>query len=430
VSWQHILILMSLSVSACAAEVPKTGGAVKVEIVKSGSGYQLLRGGEPYEIKGAGLGDGDIASFAAHGGNSIRNWGTENAGAILDAALANGVTVALCLDVIREREGFDYDDKKAVAKKMKLLRQDVLEYKDHPALLAWIIGNELNWDYTNSKVYDAVNDISKMIHELDPNHPTTTTVAGFGENVLKDLLERAPDLDILSFQVYAQLPDLLEFVGSGGVGKPLWLTEWGSIGHWEVDKTSWGAPLEMTSSEKARAYFDGPGNYILPLREQVIGDYAFLWGWKQEKTPTWYGMFTESGEETEAVDAMHLYWNGEWPANRSPVLSSIRFDSQSAMQSVVLEAGQTYLAEVEVADPDGDALSYHWEVKPESTDKQVGGDFEHTIDSLEGVIDSPATAKTNVTVPDVPGAYRLFVYAYDGNNHAAHANIPFLVKEH
>ena len=126
----------------------------------------------------------------------------------------------------------------------------MFKYKDHPALLAWIIGNELNFDYTNSAVYDAVNDISEMIHAVDPNHPTTTTVAGLGENVLLDLEARAGDLDFLSFQAYGDF-NVPEFLSEHAIDRPVWITEWGAIGHWEMERTDWGAPLEMNSSEKA-----------------------------------------------------------------------------------------------------------------------------------------------------------------------------------
>ncbi|MFU8816932.1 MAG: hypothetical protein ACNA7W_16415, partial [Pseudomonadales bacterium] len=117
---------------------------MKVEIIETGSGYQLLRGGEPYRIRGAGMTSGDLRAFAAHGGNSIRNWTTHDAPMpvreLLDQAHAHGVTVALGLPMASERSGFDYGDAEAVATQLAALRRDVLEYRDHPALLLWIIG--------------------------------------------------------------------------------------------------------------------------------------------------------------------------------------------------------------------------------------------------------------------------------------------------
>ena len=48
--------------------------AIPVEIIENDGKYQLLRGGEPYPVKGAGLQFADVAFFAKHGGNSIRTW--------------------------------------------------------------------------------------------------------------------------------------------------------------------------------------------------------------------------------------------------------------------------------------------------------------------------------------------------------------------
>ena len=106
-----LLLLAALLMSACSgeSEVPMT--PVKVEIVATESGYQLLRGGEPYVVKGAGMAVDDIENFASHGGNSIRNWSTgadyQDTKALLDSAYRNGVTVALCLSVRAARHGFD-----------------------------------------------------------------------------------------------------------------------------------------------------------------------------------------------------------------------------------------------------------------------------------------------------------------------------------
>jgi hypothetical protein len=371
--------------------------AVKVEVVQHDGKFQLLRDGEPYRINGTGLANADLTRLAAHGGNSIRTWSTvdgpDGTAKLLDDAHELGITVSLCLYTGSERHGFDYYDQAAVARQHAEIKKEVLKYKDHPALLTWIIGNELNFDYKNPKVYDAVNDISQMIHQVDPNHPTTTTVAGFSEGLLKIIDERAPDLDFISFQLYAQLYNLPGFIKDTGFSEPYFITEWGAIGHWEVPKTTWGAPLEQDSSTKADTYLKGYKKVIEPFGDQNIGNYVFLWGQKQEKTPTWYGLFTETGEETEVIDVLH------------------------------------YTAQLKVQDPDGDSLSYAWQVKKESDATQVGGDYEEAISSLTGLIVDSTQATTQVIAPQEPGAYRLFVYAYDGQGHAAHANIPFYVDQ-
>jgi hypothetical protein len=404
---------------------------VPVAVVPTENGYELRRGGKPYQVRGVGMSVDHIPDLVAHGGNSIRNWTTRDDGQsirqLLDSAHAHGVTVMLCLPMQAERWGFDYNDADAVADQFRRLRADVMEFRNHPALLAWIVGNELNHGYTNPRVYDAVNDVAKMIHDLDPNHPVTTTVAGFDKNVVADILERAPALDFISFQAYGELFVLPERIREAGFDGPFMVTEWGAIGHWEVGMTDWGAPIEGTSSQKADVFRRASSDVLGPMRGQMLGAYAFYWGQKQERTPTWFGLLTDSGAQTEAVDVLHEIWNGAEPDNRAPSVVGLRLNGLPAQASVKLVPGQRAEASLDVTDPDGDPLTFRWEIKPESEATQVGGDFEEAIASLDGLIGEPAAATVQITAPE-PGPYRLFVYAYDGQGHAAHANLPFLVE--
>ncbi|MFT6868137.1 MAG: hypothetical protein ACJA08_002987, partial [Cyclobacteriaceae bacterium] len=109
---------------------------VKVEIRKGDVGFSLFRGGKPYVIKGAGLEFGSMDTLVSHGGNSIRNWRTENASEKLDEAQSLGITISLCLELGSERHGFDYNDKQAVQDQFEKLREEVIKFKDHPALLS------------------------------------------------------------------------------------------------------------------------------------------------------------------------------------------------------------------------------------------------------------------------------------------------------
>ncbi|MDP2089439.1 MAG: glycoside hydrolase family 2 TIM barrel-domain containing protein [Flavobacteriaceae bacterium] len=404
----------------------------KVAIVKNGERFELQVNGKPFYINGAGLEFGNIKALAQHGGNSFRTWRTENgeqsAKEVLDEAHKYGLMVMMGIEVARERHGFDYDDSTAVQNQLADIKQQVMELKDHPALLIWGIGNELNLQYTNPKVWDAVNDISKMIHEIDPNHPTTTSLAGISKKEIDYIKEKCTDLDILSVQMYGDLPNLPKLIKEFGWNGSYMVTEWGATGHWEVPKTSWGAPIEQNSTVKADYYLTRYLKGIEVDKNQCIGSYVFLWGHKQERTPTWYGIFLENGDETESVDVMHFIWNQKWPKNRTPRIESFVLNQKTAHENIILQAENKAVATVKIFDFENDKITYRWEILPEVAQLSEGGDYEERPKSVEGIVFNQQEGTVTFNIPSQKGAYRLFVYASDGNHHSATANIPFLVN--
>ncbi|MEJ7677060.1 MAG: glycoside hydrolase family 2 TIM barrel-domain containing protein [Segetibacter sp.] len=326
------LVASSLFVVSGIAQSSNSSAAnntkpVKTEIRKEGNRFQLLRGGRPYFVKGAG-GSTYPDRITAYGGNSIRTWGSDNGQQVLDTAQKYGLTVLMGLDVARERHGFNYDDTAAVKKQLEKLRGEVLKYRNHPALLAWGIGNELNLQYKNPKVWDAVNDISKMIHELDPNHPACTVLAGVNKELVNYIKQRCPDIDFLSINTYGGLATLTKTVQETGWEGAYMVTEWGPTGHWEGLSTEWKSPVEETSSEKAAVYKSRYEASIETDKDKCLGSYVFLWGQKQERTPTWYGLFTEKGEESEVADVIQFLWSAAWPKNKAPHLYSLQIDKK------------------------------------------------------------------------------------------------------
>ncbi len=424
-------LLLSVAFSACK---PREGdsGPSKTEIREAAGAYQLLVDGDPYFIKGAGMQSGNMEALAAHGANTFRTWRLSNGRIpvteLLDKADSLGLKVVMGLDVGLERKGFDYNDDKAVSLQLERIRTEVNSIKDHPALLLWLIGNELNHHAENPKVWDAVNDISKMIHREDPYHLTSTPLAGMNKEDVEMVMERAPDLDFLSVQMYGEIEILSRRIAESGYDGPLMITEWGATGYWEVPKTDWGAPIENNSSVKADYYHSRYQQSIAANSEQIIGSFVFLWGQKQERTPTWFGMFMPDGKESESIDVMHKVWKGDWPANRSPRLKGFSLDGRQAEDNIQLMAGDLYPAQVEVNDPDGDSLVYHWEIRRESESKATGGDRESVPELIPGLFEGEVDASVNFTAPSDSGAYRLFIYVEDGQNHVAHANIPFWVS--
>ena len=104
---------------------------------------------------------------------------------------------------------------------------------------------------------------------------------------------RAPDLDFLSFQMYYDIINLPKYLREAAWDKPYIVTEWGATGHWECGKTAWGAPIENDSTTKADLYEKRFRAVIESDQKLCLGSYVFLWGNKQERTPTWYGMFLD-----------------------------------------------------------------------------------------------------------------------------------------
>jgi hypothetical protein len=142
------VLLLCGATDSTAAPASRSKGrtAIPVELVHEEGRYRLLRGGRPYDVRGAGT-VGKLDALAAHGGNTIRTWSTgssDDQPHVLDEAASYGLTVALCIDIGRERHGFDYNDEDALARQLEFARGEVRKYKDHPALLMWIIGNEPN----------------------------------------------------------------------------------------------------------------------------------------------------------------------------------------------------------------------------------------------------------------------------------------------
>jgi hypothetical protein len=69
-------------------------GAGHVSTRLKNGNWILLRDGKPFYIKGVG-GDVHLDIASKYGANSLRTWGANNAGAILDSAASYGMTVLL-----------------------------------------------------------------------------------------------------------------------------------------------------------------------------------------------------------------------------------------------------------------------------------------------------------------------------------------------
>ena len=425
----YLVLVCVLLNSTCA--FPKAEGPAKVEIKKKGeNGYQIIRNGEPYFVKGAG-GQNYLEQLKAAGGNSIRTWGVgRGTQRVLDQAHSLGLTVTLGIWLGHKRHGFDYNNPIQVKNQFENAKRAVMRYKDHPAVLFWGVGNEMEMDESNYEaVYTAVNDIAKMIKEIDPNHPTITIISEVGDSKVSDFIEYCPDVDALGINSYggaASVPDRMK--GQGYTG-PYMITEFGPRGWWEVAKTDWGMPIEQTSTDKERTYAEFY-EAAVESHPQCLGSYIFLWGWKQEKTHTWFNMFLPNGKRTGSVDAMTRKWSGKHPENRSPQIAGDGIELEINGQPVgwKLSAGTTVTCMIKVEDPEGEELEHIWELRKDVAGNQAtGGDFEQGTGVIKEALVENKNDQAIIKIPSSSGNYRIFFYAYDKHNNAATANVPILV---
>jgi hypothetical protein len=241
---------------------------------------------------------------------------------------------------------------------------------------------------------------------------------------IKNLLQYCPNIDILGVNAYGSASGAGAAVTQQGWNRPFVLTEFGPTGQWEVEKTAWGAPIEATANQKAASYYATQQLVTEDSKNICLGSYAFLWGYKQEATATWYGMFLKTGEKLPQADAMSFAWTGNWPPNRCPKLKSLT----TSVTEKTVPPGTDSTATADAIDPGGAPLKYEWSVVDESQANGVGGDDEAAQAShpecITGAQDQTLAFKT----PTQPGAYRLCLIIRNGKGGATTANVPFLVQ--
>jgi hypothetical protein len=412
-----VLALLAFSPTLSAAPV-------KVEVVQSPDGWQLLRGGKPFFIRGAG-GDASKKLLAACGGNSFRTWGADNLDAQLDEAQGLGLAVTIGIWLGHTEHGFNYDNADQVAAQAEAVRKAVLRYKDHPALLVWALGNEAEGygKGDNAAYWSALNSLAALVHKLDPNHPAMTVMAEIGGDKVKNLHRLAPEIDIVGINSYAGAPSIPKRYRDAGGTKPYVITEFGPAGVWEIGRNAWGAVAEPTSTEKGAAYAHAWQDGIVAAKGLALGGYAFAWGSKQEATATWFGMLLPDGARLEAVDVLAELWSGKPPANRCPKLKSLKLAGPGDV-----DPGATVKAAAEIVDPAGGPLDVKWVLCRDAQNYDVGGEAQPPTQAYPEAIVKAAAGEVELRMPKDGGSYRLYVYARDGKGGAAVGNLPLHVS--
>ena len=178
----------------------------------------------------------DFPLIAASGANTVRIYSSFMTTAMLDAARANGLYVIPTFPVDTAQLGC------ATGKTYMLdrMREMVNEWKNHPAILFWLVGNEVNRSLTSTELcsnwYPQLNAIALASHQAEGAsfHPVGTAngdTTGLGDicqfNCSDDT--RLPNLDLWGVQVYRGCSFGTTFLNyqKPDCAKPLIITEFG-----------------------------------------------------------------------------------------------------------------------------------------------------------------------------------------------------------
>jgi hypothetical protein len=403
-------------------------GATHFEVVRQGASWLLLRNGQPFYVRGA-VGGRSLDLLRQCGANSVRIRARE---ASLDEAHEHGLTAMVGLPVQGQRHGLDWDNARQVAQQKESVLRIVSELKDHPAVMFWAIGNELDHIPSgpryNPHIWERLNDLARAIKQIDPHHPVLTVVgSGRFETKIQEINQQCPDLDLIGINTYGDIAKVTRLTRQYW-NKPYVVAEWGPTGHWQVPRTQWKVPIEQASSQKAASIWDRYTNVIQADRENCLGSFVFYWSEKQETTHTWYGLFRD-GMKTESIDVMKYLWSGSWPANRAPCVIGLDIANCPEPAKAYLEPDTTYQARLYCHDYEYDSLEITWDVRPEVKipKNSYAGGLEKRVEPIPGLIVAEQGASVSFRTPAERGPYRLFVQVTDSQGNAGYANFPFYV---
>ncbi|WP_018227589.1 glycoside hydrolase family 2 TIM barrel-domain containing protein [Methyloversatilis universalis] len=339
---------------------------------------------------------------------------------VLDAAHALGMKVVMGLWLGHPRHGFDYGDPAMVAAQDARIRDFVQRHRDHPALLAWGVGNEIETGVADPKpLWREVDRVAGIVKALDPRHPTMMVVADNSDDGLRPLADCCRQIDLLGLNVYGgaifELPARLQRLG---VTKPVVVTELGPLGQWQAGRKPWGAPVELTSTQKADFFREALA--FVASQPQIVAAFPFLWGEKQEQTATWHSLLVD-GRETAMTDALAAAW-GRPETTAAPRILGIGIAADEFAPGADISAG------VDARAFDGSPLTTEWTVQAEASDLRAGGDAETVPPRIDVRVLQADARSVRFVAPASTGAYRLFITLTDRAGRVATANLPFRVR--
>jgi hypothetical protein len=223
----------------------------------------------------------DFALIRAMGANTIRLHSMPTDTKMLDAAYEYGLYVIITATVAWNKDFNVQANRDQVLSDLTIA---VNKWKDHPALLMWLMGNEVNIHTTSLTAwYSLLNECARKVHELEGlnHHPVTSAeseIDDLGSAVNKSDDANMPDLDVWAVQVYRGMTtgfDAMFGTYATKSSKPLILTEFGC----DAYNTATNAEDEISQAETIKGQLNIIETHLSAAKatEECIGSCIFQW---------------------------------------------------------------------------------------------------------------------------------------------------------
>ena len=403
-------------------------------VQKNEQGWDLLVDGKPFEVKGATFGFvEDVENYDRYfkdlqflGINTIRTWATgKETKALLDAAQKYSIKIMMGIWMRHGRPGMEDDDRFDYLKdeKGKLAMyenamQVVNQYKDHPAVLTWGIGNEVYLNMATDPEKEAysklLEKICSAIKKIDPNHPITSIEAwNFG---LDWWQKHVPSIDIYGLNSYGfGVSFLQDELDKRNIDKPYIVTEFGVTGEWDVKQEKNGVKIEPADQEKYDVITKGYQDWIAN-KPNNLGVYVFHYSDGDDFASPWLFM-KHKGFYRPQYWATRKAYTGKDPLNSIPVIKTFRLPKSEEKSKVWVPVFLTTLdKEDEVLE-----ISFYYNQRTGSRKRRNQiVKLNHRGDRNNGF---------EVQLPEVDGPTKIYVNVKDAYNNVGIASTSIVVKD-
>jgi hypothetical protein len=423
----RLLCFSFISVSQLSSLSTASSQPIKVTLSKEASGWVMRVDGQPFYIKGVSCNDGMadgvdyLALVAGTGANTVRLYGDATQ-EYLDLAQKHGlkVNVGFWTNAIRLKTKESYRDLKYTADLKRKALALVRQFKDHPAVLTWTMGNETFIFTEKEEEREAygrfLEDLVQAIHQEDPNHPVIYSSSY--TRCLPYLKRLVPSIDIVGVNVTGGAGGAIAWAQKNDFDRPVIVTEFAPLGAWEMRKDPNDQPYDQFDHLKAEMYTSS-WRQMQANPQACIGGFAFVMGgFRNQDSLTWYNM--NYGElKRWGYWTVHEIYTGKKPENRPPKITNITVDPIQK-----LKRGNRTTLKLTAADAENDPLTYDYFITNIANDPLIVE--KPTFYPADPQSSEPGVA--TLQVPKKRGIYRIYGKVNDGQGNTAIADRTIQVK--